>query len=112
MSMVQCYDEYMQKAVPAPSLLPKQVRIVLRAKAGLAIENALVKVHFTLNDIRPLIEKHFAALGDEITAFDPNLRALVIPPFQGEGEAEEEKKEELLIDGSVSFQSIALQPQS
>ncbi len=59
MSMVQCYDEYMEKAVPPPSLMPKQVRIVLKEKGGMAIENAVVKIHQTVNDLRPLIEKRF-----------------------------------------------------
>ena len=54
MSMVQCYDDYMQKAVPTPNLLPKQIRLVLKSK-GIAIENALVKIHENVGDLIPLI---------------------------------------------------------
>lgn len=35
--MVQCYDDYMQRAVPAPNLLPRQVRIIFKEKKGVSI---------------------------------------------------------------------------
>ena len=60
------YDEYMQNLVPAKEFLPVVISVIVQPK-GTLLRNVTVSRTDALEDLRPVIERRLAELGDPIS---------------------------------------------
>jgi len=76
------YDEYMQNLVPAKEFLPVVISVIVQPK-GTLLRNVTVSRTDALEDLRPVIERRLAELGDPISNWGASPVFSLSDPLSG-----------------------------